>query len=90
MPAQLVQVISCDEGRRGLGTSASLVRKVVRYYSPDGLLLAEVDEWLMSRFNELRAQALEAKRLNDITKLAAVAMTLASLDALPGDTGHAG
>ena len=44
MSAKLIQVIACDEARRGSGlTSRDPMRVVLQYWSTDGNLLAEVD-----------------------------------------------
>jgi hypothetical protein len=90
MSASLVQVIVTDEGRRGLGTENSPVRSITRYFSPEGLLLAEVDVWFQQQIAELRRVALNANGKNDQTTLAAVGMRLAQLDALTSGFGHAG
>jgi hypothetical protein len=90
MATCLVQVIQTDEGRRGLGRENSPVRAVTRYFTPDGLLLATVDQWLDCRIDGLRTLAIEAKGKNDLTTLSAIAMQLAELDALPSGSGFAG
>ena len=43
MSARLIQVIETDNERRGKGTEDDPVRRIVQYWSTDGILLAEVD-----------------------------------------------
>ena len=43
--ARLIQVIETDFETRGAGTSDDPVRRIVQYWTVDGKLLAERDEW---------------------------------------------
>lgn len=52
--AKLIQVIDMEE-RRGLGNDRDPVRRVRQFWTPEGELLAEVDEWRDSRIREMAA-----------------------------------
>lgn len=43
---KLIAVIESDQ-KRGSGSAEDPVRRVTRYHSPDGELLAEVDPWVI-------------------------------------------
>ena len=45
MGARLIQVIETDLLKRGKGVDGDPIRLIRQYWSTDGELLAEVDEW---------------------------------------------
>lgn len=49
--ARLIQVIE-TEVKRGLGIERDAIRAVTQYWSPEGKLLAERDEWLEAKHRE--------------------------------------
>ncbi len=67
MTAKLMQVVYCDELRRGSGDSCdSPVRRIEQYWSHDGLLLAEVDS--MSRVVTVEEDARRTRELAQLIR----------------------